>query len=108
MIKSYSFVKEHTKRLFSECLWQQLITLLTPQKLDEIDKIDESNYYPYHDVLGHCIKDNFILKKYSQIVNSGQWGKYEEILSKTTLQVENNLIATVLFTIYSCYNDFCI
>ena len=62
MSKPYSFAKQHSKMLFDECLRQQLITLSTPRKPEDADKMGEPNFCPYHRLLGHCLEDCFVFK----------------------------------------------
>ena len=72
MSRPYSFAKEHTRKLFGECLQQQLITLPTSRRPAEADKVGEPNYCPYHRVLGHCIEDCFVFKDAAeQLIQAG-------------------------------------
>ena len=72
MSRPYSFAKEHTRKLFGECLQQQLITLPTSWRPAEADKVGEPNYCPYHRILGHCIEDCFVFKDAAeQLIQAG-------------------------------------
>ena len=63
MNKPCSFAKEHAKKLFDECLCQQLIISPIPRRPRDVDKVGELNFCPYHRILGHCLKDCSVLKK---------------------------------------------
>lgn len=62
--KTYSFKREKVRKLFNEVTRQSFLALPNPTKPDEVDKVNEPNYCPYHRHLGHTIEDDYPFKEW--------------------------------------------
>jgi hypothetical protein len=59
--KPYSFRRDKMTKIFKEAIENEII-LPTSKKPAEIEKHSDSNYCPYHRVLGHPIEDCWVFK----------------------------------------------
>jgi hypothetical protein len=69
--KQYPFRNDKIGKLFTQALASGTLQLPTPKKPEEVDKVDNPNYCPYHRCLGHKIEDcwvfkDWILKEYNE------------------------------------------
>jgi hypothetical protein len=59
--KPYSFRRDKVAKIFKEAIENGLI-LPTSKRPTEMEKYSDSNYCPYHRVLGHLIEDCWVFK----------------------------------------------
>ena len=81
----YSFDDDDMDSIFSELLAAKSIKLPEPKRPAEVNKTKEPNYCRYHRLLGHTLKDCYILKDIIQ-----------EMINNQEIEIDSSASANVV------------
>ena len=61
--KVYPFPNEDVPNILEQLLQMKLIELLECKRSEDMEKVDDPNYYKYHHIIGHPIQKFFVFKE---------------------------------------------